>query len=60
MPAFAVGSAVSSMAAQNVGAGRWDGVARIARDGVVYNVRLTAAPTARIAPAAVVTSPEQS
>ena len=43
MPAFAVGSAVSSMAAQNVGAGRWDRVARIARDGVVYNVLLTAA-----------------
>jgi putative MATE family efflux protein len=42
MPAFAVGSAVSSMAAQNVGAGRWDRVARIARDGVLYNVLLTA------------------
>ncbi len=41
MPAFAVGSAVSSMAAQNVGAGRWDRVARIARDGVLYNVLLT-------------------
>ncbi len=43
MPAFAVGSAVSSMAAQNVGAGLWDRVARIARDGVIYNVLLTAA-----------------
>ena len=43
MPAFAVGSAVSSMAAQNVGAGRWDRVARIARDGVLYNILLTAA-----------------
>ena len=48
MPAFAVGSAVSSMAAQNVGAGRWDRVARIARDGVVYNVLLTAALVALV------------
>ena len=41
MPAFAVGSAVSSMAAQNVGARRWDRVARIAAAGVLYNVLLT-------------------
>lgn len=41
MPAFAVGSAVSSMAAQNLGAGRWDRVNRIALAGVVYNVLLT-------------------
>ncbi len=41
MPAFAVGSAVSSMAAQNVGAGRWDRVNRIAIAGVIYNVLLT-------------------
>jgi putative MATE family efflux protein len=43
MPAFAVGSAVSAMAAQNVGARRWDRVARIAVIGVVYNVLLTGA-----------------
>jgi putative MATE family efflux protein len=43
MPAFAVGSAVSAMAAQNVGARRWDRVARIAATGVVYNVILTGA-----------------
>jgi putative MATE family efflux protein len=43
MPAFAVGSAVSSMAAQNVGAGRWDRVNRIAIVGVVYNILLTGA-----------------
>ena len=43
MPAFAVGSAVSAMAAQNVGARRWDRVARIATSGVVYNVILTGA-----------------
>ncbi len=41
MPAMAVGTAVSSMAAQNVGARRWDRVARIAAIGVLYNVLLT-------------------
>lgn len=43
MPAFAVGSAVSAMAAQNVGARRWDRVGRIAAGGVLYNVLLTGA-----------------
>ncbi len=41
MPAFAVGSAVSAMAAQNVGARRWDRVGRITAAGVLYNVLLT-------------------
>jgi putative MATE family efflux protein len=41
MPAFAVGSSVSSMVAQNVGARLWDRVARIALIGVAYNVVLT-------------------
>ena len=41
MPAFAVGSAVSSMVAQNVGAKRWDRVTRVAQVGVIYNVLLT-------------------
>jgi len=41
MPAFAVGSAVSSMVAQNIGARRWDRVNRIAMAGIVYNVLLT-------------------
>ncbi len=36
MPAFALGAAVSSMAAQNVGAGRWDRVGRTARTGVLF------------------------
>jgi putative MATE family efflux protein len=36
MPALAVGMAVSSMAAQNVGARKWDRVASIARIGVLY------------------------
>ncbi|GAC1699467.1 MAG: MATE family efflux transporter [Steroidobacteraceae bacterium] len=41
MPAFAVGMGVSAMAAQNVGAGKWDRVSRIARVGVLYSVLLT-------------------
>jgi len=41
MPAFAVGMAVSAMTAQNVGAGKWDRVTRIARVGVLYSVLLT-------------------
>jgi putative MATE family efflux protein len=43
MPAMAVGNAVSSMAAQNVGAGRWDRVSRITAIGVLYNIVLTGA-----------------
>jgi putative MATE family efflux protein len=43
MPAFAIGAAVSSMAAQNVGAQRWDRVGRIAKVGVVLCVALTGA-----------------
>jgi putative MATE family efflux protein len=42
MPAFAVGQAVSAMAAQNIGAGRWPRVRRIAMAGIVYTVLLTA------------------
>jgi Na+-driven multidrug efflux pump len=41
MPAFAVGMAVSAMAAQNVGARKWDRVASVARVGVVYATVLT-------------------
>jgi putative MATE family efflux protein len=41
MPAFALGAAVSSMAAQNVGAGRWDRVDRIAGAGVTFHLALT-------------------
>ena len=33
MPAMALGAAVSAMAAQNIGAGRWDRVSRITRAG---------------------------
>jgi putative MATE family efflux protein len=41
MPAFALGAAVSSMAAQNVGAGRWDRVHRIAGAGVAFHCAAT-------------------
>lgn len=34
MPAMAVGVAVSTMVAQNIGAGRWDRVAKITRSGI--------------------------
>lgn len=41
MPAMAIGAAASSMAAQNVGARKWDRVERSAHAGVVINVLLT-------------------
>jgi putative MATE family efflux protein len=41
MPAVAVGSAVSAMAAQNIGAGRWDRVGKITWAGVGINVAMT-------------------
>jgi putative MATE family efflux protein len=41
MPAFAVAMGLSAMTAQNVGAGRWDRVTRIAHVGVLYSVILT-------------------
>jgi hypothetical protein len=41
MPAFAVGTGISAMSAQNVGAGKWDRVTRIAGVGVLYSVLLT-------------------
>lgn len=43
MPAMAVGGAVSAVVAQNIGAGRREGVGRIARDGVLMAVGLTLA-----------------
>jgi putative MATE family efflux protein len=41
MPTFAVGMAVSAMAAQNVGAQKWDRVNAIARVGVTFSVVIT-------------------
>jgi putative MATE family efflux protein len=43
MPALAIGAAVSSMAAQNVGAGRWDRMGAITRTGIAFNIVLTGA-----------------
>ena len=43
MPALAVGAAVSSMVAQNVGAGRRDRIGRIAGSGIVFNLLMTGA-----------------
>lgn len=44
MPAMAVGVAVSAMAAQNVGALKWDRVDRIAGEGVKIALAATGAP----------------
>lgn len=44
MPALALGAAVSSMAAQNIGAGLWDRVRDTARVGVWFNFLLTGVP----------------
>ncbi|MPT49247.1 MAG: MATE family efflux transporter [Sphingobium sp.] len=41
MPAMAIGAAVSTMTAQNIGAGRWDRVKRITHMGIFYNLMLT-------------------
>ena len=41
MPALAIGAGVSSMTAQNVGAGLWDRVSRIGRVGVGLNFVMT-------------------
>lgn len=41
MPAMAIGGAVTSMAAQNIGAGRWDRVNRITWTGVGVNIMMT-------------------
>lgn len=41
MPAMAMGAAVSAMAAQNIGAGRWDRISRITACGVGYQLLIT-------------------
>lgn len=43
MPSLALGSAVSSMAAQNVGAKLWTRVNEIARVGVIFSIAMTTA-----------------
>ncbi|HEY0314782.1 MAG TPA: MATE family efflux transporter [Sphingomonas sp.] len=42
MPALAIGAAVSAMAAQNVGASRWERVNAVTRWGIVTNLAFTA------------------
>jgi putative MATE family efflux protein len=42
MPAFAVSAAVSAMAAQNIGAGKWDRIDKIMWAGVATNIGMTA------------------
>lgn len=46
MPALAVGASVSSMVAQNVGAGLWSRVTRITQVGLLFNVAMTGAMVA--------------
>jgi putative MATE family efflux protein len=41
MPSMAVGAAVSAMAAQNIGANKWDRVGQITRWGVIFSMSLT-------------------
>jgi putative MATE family efflux protein len=41
MPALAVSAAVSAMAAQSIGARRWDRLAAVTRAGIVANVAMT-------------------
>ncbi len=41
MPAMALSAAASAMAAQNIGAGKWDRVNAITRAGIVYNLVIT-------------------
>ena len=43
MPAMALGAAVSAMAAQNIGAGKWDRVGQITRVGIVQALVITGA-----------------
>jgi putative MATE family efflux protein len=43
MPGMAIGASVSSMAAQNIGAGRWDRVNHIALSGVASSTVITGA-----------------
>jgi putative MATE family efflux protein len=41
MPAMSLGAAASAMAAQNIGAGKWDRVGAITRSGIIYNLIIT-------------------
>jgi len=41
MPAMALSAAASAMSAQNIGAGKWERVSAITRNGVLYNLLIT-------------------
>jgi len=41
MPAMALGAAASAMAAQNIGAGKWDRVTSVTRAGIITNLVVT-------------------
>lgn len=41
MPAMAVGTAVSAMVAQNIGANRWDRVSQITKSGIIFSLSVT-------------------
>jgi putative MATE family efflux protein len=43
MPAMALGAAVSAMASQNIGAGKWDRVGQITRIGIFQSLAITGA-----------------
>ena len=45
MPAMAIGAAVSAMAAQFIGARKWDGLEQVTRSGLTMNFALTGAVT---------------
>ena len=49
MPSMAFGAAVSAMAAQNIGADRWDRVGQITVKGVTYNLAITGVLVALLA-----------
>src|SRR5690606_18250096 len=42
LPAVALGTAVNAMAAQNIGAKKWQRVSLIARAGIIYNAAIMA------------------
>jgi putative MATE family efflux protein len=48
MPAMAIGGAITSMAAQNIGAGRWDRIHKITITGVIFNILFTGFASALI------------
>ncbi len=48
MPAMAIGGAVSAMAAQFIGAHKWDRLGQVTRAGVIVNFILTGAVTAAL------------